>query len=165
MGGDVDSQFAEDLIGRGSQHIRAIRQLLSQWVVGSTLCAVAAHVLGVQQLLRRPELSYGDVMSLAPNGTIAEPLPADVTAQVEVSVKYSGYVKRQQDAVDRFKRLEGTRIPESLDYGSVSGLSREARERLAHIRPRSLGQAARVPGVTPAALSLLSVHLKRYGSL
>jgi tRNA uridine 5-carboxymethylaminomethyl modification enzyme len=115
------------------------------------------------QLLRRPELSYGDLMSLAPDGGNPHPLPPDVIAQVEVSLKYSGYVKRQQDAVDRFKRLEGTTIPESLDYGSVSGLSREACERLAHIRPRSLGQAARVPGVTPAALSLLSVHLKRYG--
>jgi tRNA uridine 5-carboxymethylaminomethyl modification enzyme len=115
------------------------------------------------QLLRRPELSYADVMFLAPSCETSEPLPVDVIAQVEVSLKYSGYVKRQQDAVDRFKRLEGTTIPESLDYGSVSGLSREARERLANIRPRSLGQAARVPGVTPAALSLLSVHLKRYG--
>jgi tRNA uridine 5-carboxymethylaminomethyl modification enzyme len=115
------------------------------------------------QLLRRPELSYDDVLSLAPDGGSPEPLPTDVIAQVEVSLKYSGYVKRQQEAVDRFKRLEGTTIPESLDYGSVNGLSREACERLAHIRPRSLGQAARVPGVTPAALSLLSVHIKRYG--
>ena len=82
--------------------------------------------------------------------------------QVEVSLKYAGYVKRQSDAVARFKRMEEARIPDDIDYASVRGLSREACERLAHIRPHSLGQAARVPGVTPAALSLLSVHLKRY---
>src|SRR5262249_20781940 len=75
------------------------------------------------QLLRRPELSYADVTSVLPDGSSAEPLPADVVTQVEVTVKYSGYVKRQQDAVDRFKRLEGTSIPEGLDYDSVTGLS------------------------------------------
>jgi tRNA uridine 5-carboxymethylaminomethyl modification enzyme len=111
------------------------------------------------QLLRRPELSYQDVSELA--GQPAA-LPADVLMQVEVSLKYAGYVKRQSDAVARFKRMEEARIPDDIDYASVRGLSREASERLAHIRPHSLGQAARVPGVTPAALSLLSVHLKRY---
>jgi len=116
------------------------------------------------QLLRRPELSYQVVADLASNPGTADPLPPDVVMQVEISLKYSGYVKRQSDAVARFKRMEEARIPEDIDYAAVPGLSREASERLAHIRPRSLGQAARVPGVTPAALSLLSVHLKRYGS-
>jgi len=72
-------------------------------------------------------------------------------------------VKRQHDAVERFKRLEDTTIPEAIDYGAVIGLSREAREKLTNIRPLSMGQAARVPGVTPAALSLLAIHIKRYG--
>jgi tRNA uridine 5-carboxymethylaminomethyl modification enzyme len=118
--------------------------------------------VSLAQLLRRPELSYAAVCGLAPEPPT---LPLNVTLQVEVSVKYSGYVKRQQDAVDRFKRLENAAIPDSLDYGGVNGLSREVKERLTAVRPLSLGQAARVPGVTPAALSLLSVHLKRYGSL
>ncbi len=112
------------------------------------------------QLLRRPELSYQQVAALRPNPAA---LGADVVSQVEVSLKYSGYVRRQQDAVDRFRRLEGAKIPRELDYDSVIGLSREVRERLTHVRPLSLGQAARVPGVTPAAVALLSVHLKRYG--
>ena len=94
---------------------------------------------------------------------VCEPLPTDVTAQVEIALKYSGYVKRQQDAVDRFKRLEATAIPKQLDYKAVVGLSREVCERLSHVRPLSLGQAARIPGVTPAAVVLLSVHLKRHG--
>ena len=115
------------------------------------------------QLLRRPELSYQAVCDLGGSPAQRAQLRADVVMQVEVSLKYSGYVKRQSDAVDRFKRMEEARIPDDLDYAAVRGLSREACERLAHIRPRSLGQAARVPGVTPAALSLLSVHLKRYG--
>ena len=92
-------------------------------------------------------------------------LTADVVAQVEIALKYSGYVKRQHDAVERFKRLEEATIPDDMDYESVVGLSREAREKLTNIRPLSLGQAARVPGVTPAALSLLSIHLKRSGGL
>ncbi|MFI5394849.1 MAG: tRNA uridine-5-carboxymethylaminomethyl(34) synthesis enzyme MnmG [Candidatus Binatia bacterium] len=115
------------------------------------------------QLLRRPELSYCTVTGLAGDLSGSTPLPAEVVSQVEVSIKYSGYVKRQQDAIDRFKRLEETEIPNEIDYESVTGLSREVRERLTRVRPLSLGQAARVPGVTPAALSLLSVHLKRYG--
>jgi tRNA uridine 5-carboxymethylaminomethyl modification enzyme len=114
------------------------------------------------QLLRRPELPYQAVAGLAGERAAVE-LAADVVMQVEISLKYSGYVKRQNDAVDRFKRMEAARIPDDIDYAAVKGLSREACERLAHIRPRSLGQAARVPGVTPAAVSLLSVHLKRHG--
>ena len=113
------------------------------------------------QILRRPEMTYAAVSSLFDAQPVA--LAADVIAQVEVSLKYSGYVKRQHDAVERFKRLEHARIPTDLDYTAVTGLSREAREKLTHIRPSSLGQAARVPGITPATLSLLSVHLKRYG--
>ena len=123
--------------------------------------AAITQPTSLAQLLRRPELSYEAVSALTGEG--APPLPADVVMQVEVSVKYSGYVKRQHDAIERFKRMEGTPIPNELDYAAVSGLSREAREKLAQVRPRSLGQAARVPGVTPAAVSLLSVHLKRYG--
>jgi tRNA uridine 5-carboxymethylaminomethyl modification enzyme len=121
-----------------------------------------AQPASLAQLLRRPELPYEAVAGFPGVQRPAE-LPADVVAQVEVSLKYAGYVKRQSDAVDRFKRMEQAHIPDDLDYAAVKGLSREASERLAHIRPRSLGQAARVPGVTPAALSLLSVHLKRHG--
>jgi tRNA uridine 5-carboxymethylaminomethyl modification enzyme len=115
------------------------------------------------QLLRRPELNHAAVCSLVPELQEPVELPADVIAQVEISVKYSGYVRRQQDAVDRFKRMEAAAIPPDIDYQAVKGLSREVRERLSHVRPLSLGQAARVPGVTPAALSLLSVHLRRKG--
>jgi tRNA uridine 5-carboxymethylaminomethyl modification enzyme len=123
--------------------------------------AAISTPVSLAQLLRRPELSCASLVSLT---GVCEPLPTDVMAQVEIALKYSGYVKRQQDAVDRFKRLEATAIPTQLDYAAVVGLSREVCERLSHVRPLSLGQAARIPGVTPAAVVLLSVHLKRHGS-
>lgn len=115
--------------------------------------------LSLGQLLRRPELTYETVMAVVPGDHPA--LPTDVRAQVEVSVKYAGYVRRQQQAVDRVKRLETVAIPTDLDYAGVIGLSHEVQERLTAVRPLSLGQAARVPGVTPAAVSLLAVHLQR----
>jgi len=87
-------------------------------------------------------------------------LTHDQAAELETDLKYEGYVRRQAEAVERFRRLEDARIPEWIDYGCVSGLSAEARERLSSIRPDSLGQAARMPGITPAAISLLAVHLK-----
>jgi tRNA uridine 5-carboxymethylaminomethyl modification enzyme len=122
--------------------------------------APITNPVSLAQLLRRPELSYSAVRSLI-DGDTGEWLPADVAAQVEIDLKYAGYVKRQQEAVERFKRLENAAIPATMNYAAVTGLSREVREKLSHIRPQSLGQAARVPGITPAALSLLSVHLKR----
>jgi tRNA uridine 5-carboxymethylaminomethyl modification enzyme len=122
--------------------------------------AEISRPISLAQLLRRPELSCASLLPLAGG---CEPPPADVMVQVEIAVKYSGYVKRQQDAVERFKRLEATAIPQQLDYEAVVGLSREVCERLSRVRPLSLGQAARIPGVTPAAVALLSVHLKRYG--
>ncbi len=113
------------------------------------------------QLLRRPDLSYVDLAAFSDGDSVhAVPSP-EVIAQIEVELKYAGYVRRQHDAVERGKRLEDTRIPDDLDYRIVSGLSREACERLTHVRPLSLGQAARVPGITPVAVSLLSIHLKR----
>ncbi len=109
------------------------------------------------ELLKRPELDYQMMMALA---GLEPMLTQDQAAELETDLKYEGYVRRQAEAVERFRRLEDTRIPEWIDYRRVSGLSTEARERLSSIRPGSLGQAARMPGITPAAISLLAVHLK-----
>ena len=86
----------------------------------------------------------------------------DVAHQVEVQVKYRGYIERQCQEVERFKRLETRRIPTDVEYAAVPGLSNEVREKLSVIRPTSIGQASRIPGVTPAALSILLVYLERY---
>jgi tRNA uridine 5-carboxymethylaminomethyl modification enzyme len=106
--------------------------------------------------LRRPELSYDTVLRLLAR---ASTLTLDAAAELETEVKYAGYVLRQGEAIARFKRLEESLIPEAIDFASVPGLSTEVRERLIKVRPRSLGQAARMPGVTPAAVSILAVHL------
>ena len=113
------------------------------------------------QLLRRPEISFAVLESLSPS-----PAPAtrEVAAEVEIALKYSGYIRRQEEGVERLRALEKARIPKNLNYAAVSGLSQEVREKLVALQPLSLGQAARIPGVTPAALSLLAIHLKRAGA-
>jgi tRNA uridine 5-carboxymethylaminomethyl modification enzyme len=110
------------------------------------------------QLLRRPEISFAHLAELSSD--LAE-VPCPVASQAEIEIKYAGYIKRQLEAVSRFKNLETVRLPGDIDYSVVTGLSREAREKLARIRPRSLGQALRISGMTPTAISLLSIHLKK----
>ena len=109
-------------------------------------------------LLRRPELTYEGVMDLT--GLERHPDVA-VREQVEIQIKYEGYIHRQSHEVDNFKRLESRRIPCDFDYACVKGFSREVLEKLQKVRPHSLGQASRIEGVTPAAVSLLQVALER----
>ncbi|MDP9013624.1 MAG: tRNA uridine-5-carboxymethylaminomethyl(34) synthesis enzyme MnmG [Pseudomonadota bacterium] len=123
------------------------------------------------ELLRRPELAYDDLRKVAPLDCVAgdpgnlwradERLAEQVALQVEVQAKYSGYLKRQSEEIERQLRHEELRLPPDIDYAAVSGLSNEARQRLREVRPETLGQAARIPGLTPAAISLLLVHLKK----
>ena len=121
------------------------------------------HVDGVPLLtiLRRPEVTYSDLARLDPH-LVTDP---QVARQVEVSSKYGGYVRRMLEEVARFKKQERRLIPEMLDYAVIPGLSTEIRERLAAVRPRSLGQASRIPGVTPAAMSILAVWCHRARAL
>ena len=114
------------------------------------------------KLLRRPELLFADVQAMSPSPV---PLSKDASKEVEIYIKYAGYIRRQEEGVNRFKHLERALIPNSMDYSDVLGLSSEVQEKLITLRPRSLGQASRIPGVTPAALSLLAVHLKRAGAV
>lgn len=109
------------------------------------------------QLLKRPELSYEAVGGVDPTRPA---LPADVIEEVEIEAKYEGYIKRQLVQIERLARLEDKKIPEELDYTKVRGLSSEGREKLTKVRPRTLGQAARIPGVSQADLSLLMIYLK-----
>jgi len=112
----------------------------------------------LSQLLRRPEISLEQIQSVADD---VPSLPHHVKAEAEIQVKYEGYVKRQLEMVERFRKMEQLKLPYDLDYSSINGLSREAREKLMRIKPRSLGQASRISGITPATISLLSVYLKR----
>ncbi len=146
--------------------------------VGAALAAKLGAPLAREtraiDLLRRPQVSHADLATLPP---LVDPEAADaagdaawradpalaeqVGAQIEVQAKYAGYLKRQRDEVDRHRRHEQLRLPPDIDYGAVHGLSNEARQRLTEVRPETLGQAARIPGLTPAAIALLLVHLKK----
>ena len=108
-------------------------------------------------LLRRPEVKYEDLglFSNLPD------LPRSVREQVEIQVKYEGYLNRQQAAIERFERMESKLLPEGLDYSKIKGLSKEAVDRLSAIRPVSVGQASRVSGVTPADISVLLIYLEQ----
>ena len=112
-------------------------------------------------LLRRPNVTYASLHTLAASGLAVD--DAAVAEQVEVSIKYAGYIARQHDEIARHLAQETLRIPADLDYKDVRGLSTEARQKLASGRPETVGQAARISGMTPAAISLLLVHLKRRG--
>jgi tRNA uridine 5-carboxymethylaminomethyl modification enzyme len=114
-------------------------------------------------LLRRPEVDYDAVIELigAPPASDDDRLPPQIRAQLEVAAKYAGYIERQEEEIARQRRNEETRLPEDLDYARVAGLSNEVRQKLAQVRPATVGQAARVAGVTPAAVSILLVHLKK----
>jgi len=109
----------------------------------------------LEQTLRRPEVSYKDLPSRDDN------LSAEVIQQVEIAIKYAGYIDRQQSEVERFKNLEGKQIPVSFDYSTVPSLRNEARQKLTKLRPATLGQASRISGVSPADISILTVWLKR----
>jgi tRNA uridine 5-carboxymethylaminomethyl modification enzyme len=120
------------------------------------------------ELLRRPEVSYDDLQVVAPVASTPgtewrrdQRLLEQVSLQVEVQAKYSGYLKRQREEIDRAQRNEDLVLPADINYAEVGGLSNEVRQRLGDVRPATIGQAARIPGLTPAAVSLLLVHLKK----
>jgi len=110
------------------------------------------------QILRRPEMTMEQLRTVRPD------IPRsvlDIDAQAEIQIKYEGYVTRQLETVARFRRMEHVRLPDDIDYSLINGLSREVCEKLSRIRPRSLGQASRIAGITPAAISLLSFYIKK----
>lgn len=131
-----------------------IDQTLAEKVLGEPLKKVSTAM----DLLRRPSVDYQGLLTLLEE---ENQLANDVSDQVVIQTKYAGYINRQQNEIDRLQRHEKTGLPDDIDYQDVRGLSNEVREKLENTRPNSLGQAARISGVTPAAISLLLVHLKR----
>uniref|UniRef100_C6DYR9 tRNA uridine 5-carboxymethylaminomethyl modification enzyme MnmG n=1 Tax=Geobacter sp. (strain M21) TaxID=443144 RepID=C6DYR9_GEOSM len=131
-------------------------ELLQEWdLVG------IQNAVSYEQLLRRPDFTCSDLARIYPE--IME-LPETVREQLEIQIKYKGYIERQLEQVARAARLESTTIPAEMDYGTVPSLSAEVREKLVRFRPDTLGQASRIPGVTPAGITILSIALKaRYG--
>ncbi|MDR5733200.1 tRNA uridine-5-carboxymethylaminomethyl(34) synthesis enzyme MnmG [Caballeronia sp. LZ025] len=156
---------------------RETERLRSTWVNPKTLAAEEAtallgkpidHEYSLADLLRRPGVSYDGICALrdgqcGPEAPLADDpvLLAQIKEQIEIGVKYQGYIDRQADEIVRNGAQENTRLPEGIDYSEVRGLSFEARQKLSQHRPETIGQASRISGITPAAISLLMVHLKR----
>ena len=111
------------------------------------------------QLLKRPEVNYFRLMEIAGE---ADPLNTEIGEAVEISLKYAGYIKRQLDQIEKFQKLEGKTIPANFRYDQVTGFSNEVAEKLSKVRPATVGQASRISGMTPAAISLLLVALERF---
>ncbi|EZQ18077.1 MULTISPECIES: tRNA uridine-5-carboxymethylaminomethyl(34) synthesis enzyme MnmG [Halopseudomonas] len=146
------------------------KRLSSTWVQPTSAVGkdFAAHFntpltreYNLLDLLRRPEVDYPTLTRI----TGATDIPTDAAEQVEIHAKYAGYIERQQDEIDKLRQHEQTLLPADLDYATLNGLSKEISQKLASIRPQTLGQASRIPGVTPAAVSLLLIHLKKRNAL
>ena len=132
-------------------------EILNQWGSVSLKKDVS-----LRELLKRPEIHFQHLVAFEPN---LENTSKAVREQVEIDAKYDGYAKRQLEQIERFKKLEDVRFPEDFDFGSLTGLTTEVKEKLINIKPFSLGQASRISGVTPAAISILMVNLKKQGYL
>ncbi len=115
----------------------------------------------LKELIKRPEINYASFSEL---NMIPEDLSAEVIEQVDIQIRYDGYIQRQNQLVEKFRKLEETKISPEFDYDNISGLSTEAKEKLKDVRPVSLGQASRISGITPAAISILMVYLKKVTS-
>jgi tRNA uridine 5-carboxymethylaminomethyl modification enzyme len=149
---------------------RQIQYLRDAWVqpetkeaknIESVLGQPLRHEYSLYELIKRPEIDYSILNNLLT-------LPANdqaVEEQVETQIKYEGYISRQQDEVEKLRKHENTTLPEALDYQDVKGLSNEVKQKLSTIRPQTIGQATRISGVTPAAISLLLIHLKKTNQL
>jgi tRNA uridine 5-carboxymethylaminomethyl modification enzyme len=156
---------------------RETERLRTTWVNPKTLSAEEAtallgkpidHEYNLADLLRRPGVTYDGICGLrdgtcGPDAPLADDpvLLAQIKEQIEIGVKYQGYIERQADEIERNEANESTRLPEGIDYASVRGLSFEARQKLNQFRPETIGQASRISGITPATISLLMVHLKK----
>ena len=145
-------RLASTWVQPGSPEARALADKLSSPLTREYCLA---------DLLKRPELEYADVAHLKGEPTADE----QAAQQVAIQAKYAGYIDRQQDEIDRLRRYENTRLPADLDYGVVDGLSNEVKQKLSDARPDTLARAGRIPGVTPAAVSLLLIYLKKRGAL
>lgn len=144
------------------------QRLKSSWIVPNSpeaevinpkLETPITHEYSLLDLLKRPNIVYADVASL--KNALDEPVDEQVSEQVQIAVKYAGYISRQAEDIERLRRQENTALPDDLDYSKMEGLSNEIKQKLTQLRPATLAAASRIQGVTPAAVSLLLIHLKK----
>jgi tRNA uridine 5-carboxymethylaminomethyl modification enzyme len=159
-----------ELLLQKKEAIESLIGRVSQWIVNPTkgnndrLRAMGTSSIrratSLREILKRPEVSFSDLLAF--DAGLSD-FDREARDQLEIQIKYEGYLLRQQEQIERFRRLENLRIPEDMDFQSIVGLSTEVREKLSKLRPLSIGQAARISGVTPAAISILIVNLKKLG--
>jgi tRNA uridine 5-carboxymethylaminomethyl modification enzyme len=157
---------------RKKEAIGRLREGVSQWILNPTranndvLQAMGTtpvkRATSLREILKRPGVDFSGLIQF--DAELSD-FDREVRDQVETQIKYEGYLKRQQEQIERFKRLEKLRIPEDMDFQSIIGLSIEVREKLSKLRPISIGQASRISGITPAAISILIVNLKKLGCI
>ena len=150
-------QAVGDLVSYLEQKLR-VPDIETNSILKSFASVPLRNQATLAQILRRPEISLAQIRMLHPD---VPRYSQDVDAQAEIQLKYEGYVSRQLDIVERFKKMENAQLPVHIDYSKISGLSREVCEKLSRVRPQSIGQASRIPGITPAAISLLSFYVKK----
>jgi tRNA uridine 5-carboxymethylaminomethyl modification enzyme len=161
-----------ELFLQKKEAIESLIARVSRWIVNPTkgnndrLRAMGTSPIrgatSLREILKRPEVSLSDLLAF---DTGLSDFDREARDQLEIQIKYEGYLLRQQEQIERFKRLENLRIPEDMDFQSIVGLSTEVREKLSQLRPISIGQASRISGVTPAAISILIVNLKKLGCM
>jgi tRNA uridine 5-carboxymethylaminomethyl modification enzyme len=159
-----------ELFLKKKETIERLTKRASQWIVNPTkrnsdrLRAMGTspvkRATSLREILKRPEVSFSDLIQF--DSGLSD-FDREARDQVEIQIKYEGYLMRQQEQIERFKRLENLKIPEDMDFQSIIGLSTEVKEKLSKLRPISIGQASRISGVTPAAISILIVNFKKLG--
>lgn len=162
LDGSSYKRFCEKkrLMERETSRLKSTR--LKPSVINGALVALNTAPIkedaALEQLLKRPEVGYDFIKRFSPP---ERPLSEDVCREIEIQIKYNGYILRQMETAKKLKRMDEKRIPEGIDYSSISGLSKEIVLKLEEVRPANIGQASRVPGVTPAAISLLLVAIEK----
>jgi tRNA uridine 5-carboxymethylaminomethyl modification enzyme len=167
--GLIDDEVLKDVKGRKKQIAKEINRIkgtvikpdkeVNDYLVNQGTKALNSGIY-LDQLLKRAELDYNTVESLAKS---PDNISEKVARQVEIEIKYEGYIKRQMREIEKFKNLERMKIPENFDFTKVHGLSNELKEKLTAINPTSLGRVSRIDGITPAALSVIMIALKGAG--
>ena len=162
LAGDLYAGFIDKKAGIEEEMQRLRKTRIKPSVINSSLKALGTTMITeditLDQLLKRPEISYAVIKELAPSAAL---LNDDIEQQVEIQTKYEGYIKRQMEAAEKLLGIEHKKIPPDFDYRSLPGISREILFKLEEIRPESLGQASRIQGMTPAALSILMVAVEK----
>ncbi len=161
-----------ELFLKKKETMEGLNERVSRWIANPTkgindrLRAMGTspvkQATSLREILKRPELSFSDLIRFDAD---LSHFDREVRDQVEIQIKYEGYLMRQQEQIERFKRFENLKIPEDMNFHSIIGLSTEVKEKLSKMRPISIGQASRISGITPAAISVLLVNLKKLGCI